>query len=81
MTGLPPSTVLSFAHIFQEWASGDPGAVITWDYATASGVAYHTFARQTQSEFAEVNQQASWGNWYWSTASGDSVSQINIRPK
>ncbi|KAI0134147.1 glutaminase GtaA [Xylariales sp. AK1849] len=63
-----------YADVSGEWASGDPTAVINWDYATASGVAYHTFARQNQTEMSEINQQASWGNWYWSTADGEGLT-------
>ncbi|RYP78349.1 hypothetical protein DL771_000534 [Monosporascus sp. 5C6A] len=42
-------------------------SIVQWDYDTADGVAYHQFARQEQVEIQEVNQQASWGTWYWST--------------
>jgi hypothetical protein len=59
-----------------EWASGDPTAIITWDYATSDGVAYSTFARQDQQVLSEVNQQASWGSWYWSTADVEGVSLL-----
>ncbi|KAI1875575.1 uncharacterized protein JN550_001861 [Neoarthrinium moseri] len=63
-----------YADVSGEWASGDPTALINWDFGTSNGVAYHTFARQDQQEFAEVNQQASWGTWYWSSAEGDVVT-------
>ncbi|KAI1850635.1 hypothetical protein JX265_004345 [Neoarthrinium moseri] len=63
-----------YADVSGEWASGDPTALINWDFGTSNGVAYHTFARQDQQEFAEVNQQASWGTWYWSSAEGDGVT-------
>ncbi|RYP39349.1 hypothetical protein DL767_002260 [Monosporascus sp. MG133] len=56
-----------YADVSAEWASGDLGSIIQWDYDTADGVAYHQFARQEQVEIHEVNQQASWGTWYWST--------------
>lgn len=59
-----------------EFTSGDPSAVIEWDYGTADGVAYHNIYRQTQTEMTESNQQANWGNWYWSTAEADGVSSI-----
>ncbi|ORY68717.1 uncharacterized protein BCR38DRAFT_455604 [Pseudomassariella vexata] len=57
-----------YADVSGEWASGDTAAVIQWDYGTADGVAYHSFARQDQAELTEINQQASWGTWYWSTS-------------
>ncbi|WPV23828.1 Glutaminase A [Fulvia fulva] len=36
--------------------------------AVGGGIAYHKVFRQTQLEFSETNQQADWGNWYYSTA-------------
>ncbi|RYP88555.1 hypothetical protein DL769_000251 [Monosporascus sp. CRB-8-3] len=56
-----------YADVTAEWASGDLASVVQWDYDTADGVAYHQFARREQVEIQEVNQQASWGTWYWST--------------
>ncbi|KAH8671259.1 glutaminase GtaA [Xylariales sp. PMI_506] len=57
-----------YSDVSGEWSSGDPTAVIDWSYGSVNGVAYHTFARADQEQMTEINQQASWGNWYWSTA-------------
>ncbi|RYP92057.1 hypothetical protein DL770_001835 [Monosporascus sp. CRB-9-2] len=63
-----------YADVSAEWASGDLGSIFQWDYDTADGVAYHQFARQQQVEIQEVNQQASWGTWYWSTKDGKGLT-------
>ena len=58
-----------------EWISGDDASIAQWSYGTTGGGnAYHNVFRQTQQLFSEVNDQAEWGNWYWSTASADSLS-------
>lgn len=57
-----------------EWASGDLAAIVTWDYQSADGVAYHQFERQDQQPISETNQQANWGTWFWSTKDVDNVS-------
>ncbi|RYP52667.1 hypothetical protein DL768_002223 [Monosporascus sp. mg162] len=63
-----------YADVSAEWASGDLGSIVHWDYDTADGVAYHQFARQEQVEIQEVNQQASWGTWYWSTKDDEGMT-------
>lgn len=63
-----------YADVSGEWASGDLGAVIQWDYSTSDGVAYHTFSRQNQVQMSEINNVASWGNWYWSTANTNNLT-------
>lgn len=50
-----------------EWVSGDHSATAQWDYDTSGEVASHKVWRQEQLKFSEINQQANWGNWYWST--------------
>lgn len=50
-----------------EWVSGDRGTTAQWEYGTADGVAYHKVYRQNQLAFSEINQQAEWGYWYWTT--------------
>ena len=47
--------------------SGDRSAIAQWEYGTSDGVAYHKVYRQTQLAFSEINQQAEWGYWYWTT--------------
>ncbi|KAH9906652.1 glutaminase A [Xylariomycetidae sp. FL2044] len=63
-----------YSDVTAEWASGDNTAIIEWDYDTADGVAYHQFAREDQEEITESNQQANWGNWYWSTKDEDGLT-------
>ncbi|KAI0101780.1 glutaminase GtaA [Nemania sp. FL0031] len=57
-----------YADVSGEWASGDPGAILEWDYGTSNGVAYHQFYRQSQTEISETRELPNWGNYYWSTA-------------
>lgn len=68
-----PLLIFYLRHILLEWASGDLGAVLEWDYGTSDGVAYHSFNRQTQTEITESNNMANWGTFYWSTADVDGV--------
>ncbi|KAI1762401.1 glutaminase A [Hypoxylon sp. FL1150] len=63
-----------YADVSTEWASGDLSAVITWEYDTADGVAYHQFQREDQEDLTESNQQANWGTWFWSTSDEDGLS-------
>ncbi|KAI1462679.1 glutaminase A [Annulohypoxylon moriforme] len=56
-----------YADVSAEWASGAPDAIIEWNHNSADGVAYHQFYRQDQENLTETNQQANWGNWFWST--------------
>ncbi|KAI1811419.1 glutaminase GtaA [Poronia punctata] len=56
-----------YADVSGEWATGDLGAVIEWDYGTADGVAYHQFSRRDQSEITETRELPNWGTFYWST--------------
>ncbi|KAI1773444.1 glutaminase A [Hypoxylon cercidicola] len=63
-----------YTDVSAEWASGDLNAVVTWEYNSADGVAYHQFQRQDQEEITETNQQANWGTWFWSTKDVDSLS-------
>lgn len=60
-----------------EHASGDLAAIIEWEHGSDDGVLYHKFYRQSQEPFIDVNEQASWGNWYW--AIGDAVSVLVFR--
>ncbi|KAI0386749.1 glutaminase A [Hypomontagnella monticulosa] len=63
-----------YADVSAEWASGDPSAIVQWDYKSADGVAYHQFARQNQQAMTESNQLANWGTWFWSTKDVDNLS-------
>ncbi|KAJ5594326.1 Glutaminase A [Penicillium hispanicum] len=63
-----------YADISAEWVSGDRNAIAQWDYGTSEGIAYHKVYRQTQLAFSEINQQAEWGYWYWSTDDSSSVT-------
>ncbi|TKA69798.1 hypothetical protein B0A55_06469 [Friedmanniomyces simplex] len=69
-----------YTDISAEWVSGDRSATAQWSYGTAtqnvspappsaasSAVAYHEVYRQQQLTFAETNQQADWGYWYYAT--------------
>lgn len=62
-----------------EWASGDTSQVVEWDTATVGDITYHKFFRQTQEEFRESNEIASWGNWYLATRVDDGVSYFFYR--
>ncbi|KAI0861627.1 glutaminase GtaA [Xylaria cubensis] len=73
-----------YADVSGEWASGDLGAVIEWDYGTSDGVAYHTFHRQTQTEISETRELPNWGDFYWSTGNTDGLtfqsgSDVDVR--
>jgi hypothetical protein len=57
-----------------EWVTGDHSAIAQWDYATNGDVASHKVWRQEQLPFSETNQQADWGNWYWSTTNAKSLT-------
>jgi hypothetical protein len=57
-----------------EWASGDVSQVVEWETSTSGDISYHKFFRQTQEQFKESNEIASWGNWYLATRSGNGVS-------
>jgi Tfp pilus assembly protein PilV len=57
-----------------EWVAGDHSQPATWSYGVHNNVAYHKSWRTTQVQFQETNQQADWGNWYWSTANVASLS-------
>lgn len=57
-----------------EWVSGDRGTTAQWEYGTADGVAYHKVYRQNQLAFSEINQQAEWGYWYWTTDVNDGMT-------
>lgn len=65
-------SVQVYCDVSGEWASGDNGAVVQWESKSDQGVRSHRFWRQNQVQFDEANDQASWGNWYWSAA--DTVS-------
>lgn len=57
-----------------EWVTGDHSAIAQWDYAAGDQVASHKVWRQEQLPFSETNQQADWGNWYWSTANAKGLT-------
>jgi hypothetical protein len=58
-----------------EWASGDRSAIAQWDYGvTSKGIAYHKIHRQTPLLFSESRDQAEWGDWYWATDDGTSLT-------
>lgn len=57
-----------------EWASGDISQVVAWDTGVSGDVTYHKFYRQSQEQFKESGEIASWGNWYLATRSGTGVS-------
>lgn len=60
-----------------EWASGgDPTQQLVWSHGSVDGVLYHQFNLTTQQEFTEIDQQAAWGTWYFSTADADDVRLI-----
>ncbi|KGQ09714.1 hypothetical protein BBAD15_g4949 [Beauveria bassiana D1-5] len=59
---------------FVEFASGDNRAVIEWEHKKVNGLRSHRFWRRNQDVFNETNDQASWGNWYWTTKDQRGVS-------
>jgi hypothetical protein len=62
-----------------EWASGDKEAPAKWEMGRGEGVIWHKFYRQDQRVFSESNDQADWGNWYWSTKDASGVSHGDRR--
>ncbi|KJZ73865.1 hypothetical protein HIM_06758 [Hirsutella minnesotensis 3608] len=67
-------SVQVYCDVSGEWASGDIGAVIQWGTGSRDGVRYHKFFRQDQQVFRDVNEIASWGNWYWAVGDEEGVS-------
>ncbi|KAK5992210.1 Glutaminase A [Cladobotryum mycophilum] len=67
-------SVQIYSDVSGEWASGDNNAIIQWESKSNNGVRYHKFYRQNQDQFNEWDDQASWGNWYWSTGDVRGVS-------
>ncbi|KAJ6780596.1 hypothetical protein PWT90_07123 [Aphanocladium album] len=67
-------SVQIYSDVSGEFASGDTGAVIQWEHQQANGLHSHHFWRQNQDVFNEANDQASWGNWYWTTKDQRGVS-------
>jgi hypothetical protein len=67
-----------YTDVSGEWASGDRGQKLQWESGTSQGnngdVLYHKFYRETQQEFHENNDQASWGNWYYATGQDDGLT-------
>ncbi|KAK3061004.1 hypothetical protein LTS18_007231, partial [Coniosporium uncinatum] len=62
-----------------EWAAGSRQAYASWEYSTTSttaspSLAYHRIRKQLQEEYSEVNDQAEWGDFYWTTNNSDSLS-------
>ncbi|CEL07861.1 Putative Glutaminase GtaA [Aspergillus calidoustus] len=70
-----PHQVQVYTDISAEWASGDRSAIAQWDHGvTSNGVAYHKIHRQTPLLFSESRDQAEWGDWYWATNNGTSLT-------
>ncbi|KAJ0424033.1 hypothetical protein BJY00DRAFT_299255 [Aspergillus carlsbadensis] len=70
-----PHQVQVYTDISAEWASGDRSAVAQWDHGvTSNGIAYHKVHRQTPLLFSESRDQAEWGDWYWATDNGNSLT-------
>ncbi|KAH7121856.1 hypothetical protein B0J13DRAFT_159154 [Dactylonectria estremocensis] len=67
-------TVQVYCDVSGEWASGDSSAVINWETDSKDGVRYHKFYREEQDTFKEVNELASWGNWYWATGDQNGIT-------
>ncbi|KAI1081380.1 glutaminase A [Whalleya microplaca] len=63
-----------YTDVSAEWACGNRGDVVNWDYQSADGVAYHQFWRADQVEITESSEQPNWGNWFWSTKDVDNLS-------
>lgn len=63
--------------LYSEWASGgDPSQQLIWSHGSSGGVAYHTFNLTTQQVFTEIDQQAAWGTWFFSTSDDDGVCDL-----
>ncbi|KAL2836099.1 hypothetical protein BJY01DRAFT_258783 [Aspergillus pseudoustus] len=70
-----PHQVQVYTDISAEWASGDRSAIAQWDRGvTSNGIAYHKIHRQTPLLFSENRDQADWGDWYWATDNGTSLT-------
>ncbi|KAF2861318.1 GTA glutaminase A [Piedraia hortae CBS 480.64] len=63
-----------YTDISAEWVSGDHGAIAEWNYHTSGNIAYHKVYRQQQLQFSETDDQANWGNWYYTTANTNKVT-------
>ena len=68
--GFHPTAIsqLEYSNSAKETVSPTANAKRAPDANRATGgVAYHRVWRQQQLEFSEINQQANWGYWYYST--------------
>ncbi|KAG5949035.1 hypothetical protein E4U53_006048 [Claviceps sorghi] len=63
-----PHSVQVYADVSGEFASGDSNDVVQWETSSANGIRSHKFYKQNQTEFGENDDNAVWGNWYWSAA-------------
>lgn len=74
--------VVIYTDISAEWTSGDRNQGAQWSRGVAHGsspsgtgdVAFHRIWRQNQYEFAEDNDQAAWGYWYYATENADGLT-------
>ncbi|KAM3508374.1 hypothetical protein MY10362_001219 [Beauveria mimosiformis] len=67
-------SVQIYSDVTGEFASGDSAAIIEWEHRKENGLRSHHFWRRNQDIFNEANDQASWGNWYWTTKDQRGVS-------
>jgi hypothetical protein len=67
---------LTSSPLLSEWVSGDRTNIVQWEYGVFENVSYHKMYRQTQLLFSEINDQAEWGDWYWTT---DNVANLTYQ--
>ncbi|KAK4100063.1 DUF1793-domain-containing protein [Parathielavia hyrcaniae] len=69
-----PHDVQVYMDVSGEWASGDVSHVVEWDTSTSGDISYHRFFRKNQEQFKELNEVASWGDWYLTTRSNPGLT-------
>ncbi|KAK3305377.1 uncharacterized protein B0T15DRAFT_195150 [Chaetomium strumarium] len=67
-------SVQVYMDVSGEWASGDVSQIVEWNSSQAGDIVYHKFSRQTQEQFKENSEIASWGDWYLATRSDSGLT-------
>jgi hypothetical protein len=70
---LQSSSILS--SLVVEWCSGDRNQEIQWNTTSNADVIYHSVNVNSQTEFNEILEQATWGTLYYAMQTvGDTQS-------
>ncbi|GAA6059794.1 hypothetical protein JCM10212_003689 [Sporobolomyces blumeae] len=67
-------TIEVYSDIGGDWASGDPGVEIVWDFTAHRGAGIHSIKRKDQQVFSEYAEQAEWGSAIYATDSTRAIA-------